>query len=42
VIQSAEIADDAGKGGANDALVERGQEHACHEPAQYDEDLFMR
>ena len=30
VLETAEVADDAGQGGADDALVERGQEHAGH------------
>ena len=41
VVEAAEVADDAGQGGADDALVERGQEHAGHDADQHDHDLAV-
>src|SRR6185312_15867850 len=41
VVEAAEVADDAGQGGADDALVERGEEHAGHDADQHDHDLAV-
>ncbi len=41
VVEAAEVADDAGQRGADDALVERGEEHAGHEADQHDHDLAV-
>ena len=41
LVQPAELADDAGQGGADDALVEGEQQHAGHHPGQDDQDLAV-
>ena len=42
VLDTAELADDGRQGGADDGLVERGQQHAGHEPAHQQQDLPVR
>jgi hypothetical protein len=41
VVEAAEVADDARQGGAEDALVQRGQEHAGHDAGENDKDLAV-
>ena len=39
VVEPAEVAGDRRQGGGDDGLVERGQQHAEHQPAEDDQDL---
>jgi hypothetical protein len=41
VVQAAEVADDRRQRGRDDGLVERGEQHAEHQPAEHDDDLSV-
>jgi len=41
LVEAAEVADDPRQGGADDALVERGEQHAGHQAADDHQDLAM-
>ena len=41
LVEPTQLADDAGQGSADDALVERGEHHSRHQPEEHDDDLLV-